>query len=71
MKIERIMLALSSHFRLKRMRRLIEAFPITDDTSILDVGGDPAFGPISLLQQASPFSISASLLSILTVFVWS
>jgi len=43
MNIERIILALSSHFRLKRMRRFIEAFPITDDTSILDVGGFPAF----------------------------
>jgi methyltransferase family protein len=43
MRIERILLALSSRFRLKRMRRFIEAFPITDDTSILDVGGFPEF----------------------------
>jgi len=43
MRTEDMLLALSSHFRLKRMRRFIEALPITDDTSILDVGGDPAF----------------------------
>src|SRR2546423_6460792 len=36
-------LALSSHFRRKRMRRFAQTFSITNQTVILDVGGEPAF----------------------------
>ena len=36
-------LALTSHFRRKRMRRFVHTFSITDQTEILDVGGEPAF----------------------------
>lgn len=44
MRIETILRVISSHFRRKRMRRFIEAFPIKDESSILDVGGDdPSF----------------------------
>jgi hypothetical protein len=57
-------LEISSHFRLKRTRRFIEAFPITDDTSILDVGGDPAFWAdlpfnprITILNICQPASV--------------
>jgi len=60
-KIEAMLLVFSSYFRLKRMRRFIEALPLTDDSSILDVGGDPVFwadlpfkASITILNLARP-----------------
>ncbi len=58
MKIESILLALSSHFRLKRMRSFVKAFAITDNTTLLDVGGDPAF------WANIPFKTSITILNI-------
>lgn len=58
MRIENILLSLSSRFRMKRMRRFIEAFTLTDDTSILDVGGDPAF------WADLPFAASITILNL-------
>jgi hypothetical protein len=57
MKLEDVLFARSSHFRLKRMRRFIEAFSITDTTHILDVGGEPAF------WAAFPFKANITLLN--------
>lgn len=42
-KIETALFAFSSYFRIKRMRRFINKLLITDETQILDVGGEPRF----------------------------